>query len=213
MGSLAGVEFGLDFAGVALQQQQWKLAAIWNHPHLTDKKIKFQRDAALLLPTSLCLVLGAQLRTTPGLGHHWWGTKQDAAWQAELVPPQEARPSLAHLHRTTTYDTGFPFPHLPAPNLACGSTSERAETSKLHLPDVSEAAHPLHPPCNCLLLQVSTSSLPYLAPSVTLIKGTYNLVTCSAYLKLLHDSLPTTTWPSRPYVPWPQLNFLLYVFY
>lgn len=27
----------------ALQQQQWKLAAIWNYPHLTDKKIKFQR--------------------------------------------------------------------------------------------------------------------------------------------------------------------------
>ncbi|VCW48658.1 unnamed protein product [Gulo gulo] len=39
------------------------------------------------------------------------------------------------------------------------------------------------PPCNCLLLQVSTSSLPYLAPSVTLIKGTYDLVTFSALPK------------------------------
>lgn len=28
---------------MALQQQQWKLTTIWNCPHLTDKKTKFQR--------------------------------------------------------------------------------------------------------------------------------------------------------------------------
>lgn len=27
---------------IALQQQQWKLAALWNYPHLTDKKTEFQ---------------------------------------------------------------------------------------------------------------------------------------------------------------------------
>lgn len=27
---------------IALQQQQWKLAALWNCPHLTDKKTEFQ---------------------------------------------------------------------------------------------------------------------------------------------------------------------------
>lgn len=54
---------------------------------------------------------------------------------------------------------------------------------------------------------------PLLGPKCDLNKNPTTLLPSLPYLKLLHDSLPPTTWPSRPYVPWPQLNFHLYVFY
>lgn len=70
------------------------VAALWG---LLSSSYPQTHPSCCPRPCARCC--GVQLSATPGRGRSWWGTEQDAARQAKLAPPQEAWPSLAHLHR------------------------------------------------------------------------------------------------------------------